>query len=418
MKISKIRAREIFDSRARPTLFCEVELTNGVKVGASVPSGASKGEKEAFELRDKGEIRFGGKGVTKAVHIIENTIAPVLLGQEPDVVVVDNLMQQMDSSADKTIFGANTMLAVSMAVCKAQAKIHSMELFELIAELCSAETVSLPFPLINIINGGAHSNNKIPIQEFLLAPMGFQNFRSAFEASIDVFYALKEILQKKNKSVATGDEGGFSPFFSDEQEPFDYIMEALHSVRMQDNFSLAIDVAAGQLYDQEKNMYNWSNDQKITSDELIEKYKTWSLSYPLFSVEDGCSEYDMQGWKTMAYLLGDSLQIVGDDIFATHKNAIERGIKDGIANACIIKPNQIGTISETLETIAFCQQNNVNAIVSHRSGETEDSFIADLAVGVGAGQIKAGGLFHGERMAKYNRLLQIEDELLFSSLDF
>ncbi len=416
MKISKVMAREIFDSRACPTIMCEIHVSNGAVVMASVPSGASRGHNEARELRD-GDKRLHGQGVDAAVNIIETIIAPMIIGQEPDVVEIDRIIRGLDGTVNKNNFGANTLLAVSMATCRAQALMHDIQLYELIAELCQAETVSLPFPLVNIINGGVHAANGLPIQEFLLAPMGFQNFREAFEASIEVFYAMKAILKKRGLSISTGDEGGFSPFFKNENEPFELLFEALRNSKLEEHFSIAIDVAANQLYDPETSLYRWYNNDQVSSDYLIEKYKQWNGQYRLFSVEDGCSEFDMQGWKTLSYMLGDQIQLVGDDIFSTHTAAIEKGIKEGIANAVIIKPNQIGTITETLEAIVMCQSNNFNSIVSHRSGETMDTFIADLAVGAGAGQIKAGGLFHGERIEKYNRLLQIEDMLVFSSLD-
>ncbi len=416
MKISKIMAREIFDSRACPTVLCEIYLSNGQSVTASVPSGASRGFNEVFELRDGGK-RLNGQGVTKAVDTIETIIAPLLIGQEPDVVEIDGLLRELDATVDKHKLGGNVLLAVSMATCRAQALMHEIQLYELLAELCQADTVSLPFPLINIINGGVHANNSIPIQEFLLAPMGFQNFREAFEASIEIFYEMKFILKQRGLSIATGDEGGFAPFFKNENEPFELLLESLVRSGLEEHFSIAIDVAANQLYDPEKSLYRWYNNEYVSSDDLIEKYKKWNAAYRLFSVEDGCAEFDIQGWTTLSYTLGDQMQLVGDDIFTTRASAIERGIKEGIANAVVIKPNQIGTISETLEVIVLCQENNLNSIVSHRSGETMDTFIADLAVGAGAGQIKVGGLFHGERIEKYNRLLQIEDMLVFASLD-
>lgn len=415
MKITKVVGREIFDSRGIPTVECEVSLSNGVIVSASVPSGTSCGENEAFELRD-GESRLFGMGVTKAIHNVEHIIAPEIIGKEPDVIFIDSIIRSLDPTSNKSNLGSNATLAVSMAVCRAQAVITQQELFELVAALYDGETVSLPFPLFNIFNGGAHSNNGFPIQEIMLSPIGAQSFRQSLEAAIEVFHTLEEILKKQGKSTAVGQEGGFAPHFKNDTEPFDLLMEAIAGANHEGLFTIGLDVAANQLYDSKTKLYRW-NDGHKTSEELFEFYKNISNNYPLFSIEDGYAEQDIEGWKKLFQSLGGTLQVVGDDLFVTNVTAIAKGLQEELANAAIIKPNQRGTVSETLEAISLCHENNMNAIVSHRSGETVDTFIADFAVGTSAGQIKAGGCSRGERLAKYNRLLFIEDMLTMSLLD-
>lgn len=415
MKIAKIVGREIFDSRGLPTVLCEITLDNDAFVWASVPSGASCGEQEALELRDK-EERLMGLGVLKAVHNIEHVIAPAILGKEPDVVEIDAIIRSLDTTTQKMTLGANATLAVSMAVCKAQAASHQLELFEIIAHLYEGESVSLPFPLFNVFNGGVHSDNGFPIQEILLAPVGAQNFRVGLEAAVEVFHALKKILHKKGKSTLVGDEGGFAPHFDSDTEPFDLLLEAIAQTSHEGLFTIGLDVAASQLYNKKNNTYLWNGKQK-TAQELLEFYQKLATTYPLYSIEDGYAESDIPGWKMLFNALAEKLQLVGDDIFVTNSQKILEGLKEEVANAALIKPNQIGTITETLQAIATCQQANMNAIISHRSGETTDTFIADLAVGTSAGQIKAGGCSRGERMAKYNRLLYIEDLLTMSLLD-
>jgi enolase len=416
VKIAKVIGREIFDSRGVPTVLCEMLLDDGTFVVASVPSGASRGKHEAFELRDHDD-RLMGNGVSKAIHNVEYIIGPAIIGKEPDVAIIDEAIRELDPSVDKRKLGANATLAVSMAACRAQAAVNEIELFELIARLYDAESMSLPFPLFNVLNGGAHVNNGFPIQEIMLVPVGAQNFRVSFEAAVTVFYELKRLLDKDGKSTAVGDEGGFAPRFENDKEPFDFLMKAINNTGNESLFTIAIDVAASQLYDENTGKYNW-NGQEKTSEDLLAFYKSLLEDYPLYSIEDGFAETDLDGWHTLFHELGGTLQIVGDDIFVTSVPAISKGLEQEVANAAIIKPNQIGTITETLEAISFCHENNMNAIVSHRSGETIDTFIADLAVGTSAGQIKAGGCSRGERIAKYNRLLLIEDILTMSLLDF
>lgn len=415
MKILKVVGREIFDSRGKPTVCCELFLEGGLFVSASVPSGASCGSGEAFELRDN-DGRLRGNGVSKAIYNIEHKIGPALLQQEPDLFDIDEIMKDLDGTPDKRNLGANATLAVSIAACKAQAVTEKIELFELIAGLHGSESISLPFPLINVLNGGAHANNGFPIQEIMLMPMAAQNFRSSFEAALDVFAVLKELLHKQGKSTAVGDEGGFAPIFKETNEPFDLLKEALHIAGHENLFTFAIDVAADQLYNPKTGLYRWGKEQK-SSEELLEIYSAFVKDYSLFSIEDGFAEQDVPGWQNLFEKFGNSIQIVGDDIFVTNTAKIIKGLENEVANAAIIKPNQIGTLTETFQAISLCQQAGMNAIVSHRSGETNDSFIADLAVGVSAGQIKAGGCSRGERIAKYNRLLMIEDMLTMSMLD-
>ncbi len=414
MRITRIVGKEIYDSRGEPTIMCEIFLNEEFSVEASVPSGASCGTREAFELRDGGS-RLGGKGVLNAIQNIETIIAPELLGKEPDTHMADLIMREIDKSSNKKNLGANATLAVSIAVCKAQAFVNDLEIFEMIAQLHGVESVSLPFPLFNLFNGGVHANNNFPIQEIMLVPVGLQNFRSAVESSVTVSHVLKDLLNQHGKSTAVGDEGGFVCTFKNELEPFDLLMQAIKKAGYEGLFTLAIDVAASQLYNINEDNYKWGNSIKAAG-QLNEFYQKLLNNYPLYSIEDGCAESDIKGWKDLYGSLGKKLQIVGDDICVTNTRYIEQCIQDNILNAVIIKPNQIGTVTETLEAIALCHKNNLNTIVSHRSGDTEDSFIADLAVGSSAGQIKSGGCSRGERMAKYNRLLCIEDMLTMSLL--
>lgn len=417
MKIMSIVGKEIFDSRGLPTVACEIELQNEVVVVASVPSGSSCSRHEAVEQRDGG-ARLFGKGVRKAVDVIENIIGPKLIGLDPDVVNIDSLMLELDNTENKSRLGANAMLAVSMAVCRAQAMANEMEPFELIAHIFGEQAVSLPFPMLNMINGGRHAEQTLGIQEFMFVPLGFQNFRESFESSVRIFYALKELLKKNGRTIGVGDEGGFIANFDSEFEALDFMMEAMESAGFKNDgrVVLALDVAASQLYDPATKLYSW-NTKKVEREWLIEHYQKLARQYPIYSIEDGLHEDDWDGWTSMTATLGESMQIVGDDIFATNPSRIMVGIQEKAANCVIIKPNQIGTLTETLQSIKLCADNGVSTIVSHRSGETNDSFIADLAVGTSAGQMKAGSCNRGERMEKYNRLLEIEDSLMFSSLD-
>ena len=415
MKITRITGKEIFDSRGIPTVMCEMSLDDGTVVCAEVPSGTSKGDHEAMELRDGGSRLFG-MGVSKAIHNIDHIIAPELIGKTPDVVIADALMRRIDPTSDKSILGANATLAVSYAVCRAQAAANGLHLFELISALYDTESVSLPFPYFNMVNGGAHADNQFPIQEIMIAPIGAQNFRVGLEAAMEVFHEFQKLLHSKGKSTAVGQEGGCAPIFSSYTEPFDLLTQAIASAGHEGTFVFGIDVAANQLYDRESGLYRWGKE-KVTSSDLIGIYTELFNKYSLYSIEDGCSEHDVAGWQSLYAQLGESTQIAGDDLFVTNIEAIARGIENELAGAVIIKPNQVGTVTESLEAIELCHQAGLNPIISHRSGETTDTFIADLAVGTSAGQIKAGGCSRGERIAKYNRLLWIEDMLTMSALD-
>jgi enolase len=413
MKITGVSAREIFDSRGYPTLECEIILDDSVPLVASVPTGKSCGPFEALDLRDKDNDRMSGHGVLKAIQILETEIAPALIGRAPDVVEFDLKMIEMDGTPDKSRLGGNTMIAVSMALCKAQAYANELQVYELIAQLCDFESVSLPFPMFNIINGGIHANTGLQIQEFMIVPTGASSFRRSLELSTVVFHTLGELLKKQGKIIGVGDEGGYAVSFAHEREALDMIMEAItfSGVDREGDFVLALDIAASQFYNPSNKTYKW-HGQDVTSQEMIQEYVSLASHYPLYSLEDGLGYDDHEGWHTLTETLGEKLQIVGDDLFATNAHRIAEAMEKGLANATIIKPNQIGTVIETLQAIKLCKEHGFNTIVSHRSGETNDTFIVDLAVGTSAGQIKAGGCSRGERMAKYNEMLRIEDNLV------
>ncbi len=413
MKITGIQAREIFDSRGLPTIACELFLENKFSVCASVPTGTSRGMHEATELRDGGK-RLEGLGVLKAIEVIEKKIAPALIGKEPNVVQMDVMLLELDDTPDKSRLGANTLLAVSIAICKAQALAESLQLYELIAYLCSFETVALPCPLFNIINGGLHADNNLSVQEIMIMPLNQPSFRSAVEAGFTVFHGLKKLLHKQGKSITVGDEGGFAPCFDDIQQALDLIMEAIEQYGDGNPVMIALDVAASHFYNQKTEKYTWQGKQ-ISKQELIDYYQYLISNYPIYLIEDGLTETDWNGWEQLNELIGSDVKIIGDDIFATNPERIWHGIEQDVAQGALIKPNQIGTVTETLQAAKLCKEYNWDVIVSHRSGETNDSFIADLAVGVSAEQIKAGGCSRGERIAKYNRLLKIEDQLFMKS---
>lgn len=416
MKITQIIAREIYDSRGWPTVQCEVILENCIKFTAAAPSGLSRGKYEAREIRDGGK-RLWGLGVLKAVENIEEMIAPALIGKEPNGLEMDLQLLEIDGTSDKSHLGTNATLPVSMAIYKAQAYIEQIELYELIAYICGSESVTIPFPLVNVLNGGLHADNNMHIQEFMIAPLGAADFRSSFELSVTIFHELKNVLQRNGKSTAVGDEGGFAPVCINDEEALILLCEAIDRVeKMQESRCvIALDIAASRFYDPLTRTYLWNN-QRIMAQELVEVYHNLIETYPIYSIEDGLSEDDWDGWKYMTQVIGDRVQLVGDDIFATNPERILEGVQQGIAQSVIIKPNQIGTITEALHAIRLCKLNQLNIVISHRSGETEDTFIADLSVGASAGQIKAGGCSRIDRIAKYNRLLMIEDQLMLSLL--
>lgn len=412
MKIIGISAQEIYNSRGMPTLQCSIMLENGSHVSASVPTGLSRGEHEAIEMRDGGN-RLMGLGVRKAVELIENTIAPRLIGMEPNLIRMDEMMIELDGTENKSKLGANTILAVSIAICRAQAASERCEPYELIASLMENESVSLPFPMFNVINGGMHASNDLQIQEFMIMPVGVSTFHAAMEVAVTFFQNLKQVLLQHGLSIAVGDEGGFAPEFKHETQALDCLMETIEQTKLPEGASImfALDVAASHFYNKQANAYMWQSEL-ISSDDLIAWYTELVTKYPIYAIEDGLSEHDWAGWQKLTSTLGQRIQIVGDDIFATNAELIYQSIEEHVANTILIKPNQVGTVTEALQAIKLADEYDRNVIVSHRSGETNDFFIADMAVGSNAGQIKAGGLSRGERLAKYNRLLEIENQLL------
>lgn len=407
MKIKNIIAREILDSRGNPTVEADVILENGIIGRASVPSGASTGSKEAIELRDN-EKRYLGKGVQKAISNINDPIRKSLIGKDSsNQQEIDEIMIKLDGTPNKSNMGANAILAVSIANLKASAKAQKTSLFKYI------ETgTKLPTPMINIINGGAHANNKLDFQEFMIIPK-FATMKERIQAASEIFHTLKEILKSKHLNTSVGDEGGFAPDLKSNEEALKLIIKAIKKADYLpgENIFLALDIAASELVKGKKYILE-AEDKKLTSKELIKYYKKLVKKYPIISLEDPLAEDDWEGFKLLTDQLGDKIQIVGDDLFVTNKKYLKQGIDKNIANAILIKPNQIGTVTETLETINLAKSANYKTIISHRSGETEDTFIADLAVATNAGQIKTGSMSRGERICKYNRLLRIEEELL------
>ncbi len=415
MKIKKVTAREIFDSRGLPTLECEVTLEDDFVALGSVPQGLSCGDYEDYYLRDGGD-RLMGLSVHKAIEVIERTIAPELLETEPNVVQSDLRMIELDGTERKERLGANTMLAVSYAVCRAQAHVAGLDLYEMIATISESSTVTVPYPLFNLINGGVHADNGLSIQEIMVMPVGAKSLRQGMDFTVTLFYMLKEVMESHDQRLLVGDEGGFAPIVSDPCEALDYLMEAIVALDAEEEFHIALDIAAISLYDAKTNKYQWGQKQ-YTADQMIGIYGKLLKSYPIYSIEDGLAPHDKEGWQRMTAALGEKIQIVGDDLFATHPERIAEGIELQLANAAIIKPNQVGTLTEALQAVGLCQQYGMGTIVSHRSGETEDTFIADLAVGTSAGQFKAGGCSRSEHLAKYNQLLRIEDHLVFTLLE-
>ncbi len=407
-EIIDVHAREIIDSRGNPTVEVEVALATGAMGVAAVPSGASTGEREAIELRDGDKERFHGKGVTKAVNNVIEEIAPRIIGLDSeDQVYIDQLMIEMDGTENKSRLGANAILGVSLAVCKATAEDLGLPLYKYIGG-CNAKC--LPVPMMNIMNGGAHADNNLDIQEFMIMPAGFDSFASALRAGSEIFHTLKKILNSKGLSTAVGDEGGFAPSLDRNEEAIELIIKAIEDsgYKPGEQVFLALDVAASELY--ENGSYSFEG-KSIGSSELIDYYERLLQKYPVLSIEDGLGENDWDGWKELTERLGNKVQLVGDDIFVTNTKIIREGIEKGIANSVLIKLNQIGTLTETLDAIEMSKRASYTAVISHRSGETEDTTIADLAVACNTGFIKTGSLARSERIAKYNRLLRIEEEL-------
>jgi len=405
-----LHAREVLDSRGNPTVEAEVGLDGGVLGRAIVPSGASTGEHEALELRDGDPKRYLGKGVTKAVDHVRDVIAPTLIGMDAgDQASVDRALIQLDGTPMKSHLGANAILAVSMAVARAAAMAHELPLYRYLG---GVGAVTLPVPLMNIINGGAHADNPLDIQEFMIAPAGFDRFEDALRAGVEVFHNLKKLLSSRGKATNVGDEGGFAPDIATGDEVLQIVLEAIDKANYEPGkqIFLALDVAASELYDKKTGLYTWEGKQRKAAD-LINIYAEWAEKYPLVSVEDGLAEDDWDGWKALTDRLDGKLQLVGDDLFVTQTARLRRGIDNGIANSILVKVNQIGSLTETLEAVRTAQHNAYTAVISHRSGESEDSFIADLAVATNAGQIKTGSASRSDRIAKYNQLLRICDQL-------
>lgn len=406
ISISDVYANEVLDSRGNPTVKVTVYLSDGTKADAIVPSGASTGKKEALELRDGDKNRFSGKGVLKACENVKTTIADGIIGLDPfDQEFLDSVLLELDATKNYSKLGANATLGVSMAVAKAAAKSLDLPLYRYLGGVNAS---ILPTPMFNIINGGAHANNSVDFQEFMIMPFGFKTFNDALRAAAEIYQNLKKLLNDLGHSTAVGDEGGFAPNLKDNEEPIKLILEAIKKSGYEPGkeIKIALDVASSELF---KDGFYHLENKKFTSDELISRYKDLCEKYPIYSIEDALDEDDWEGWKKLTKKLGDKVQLVGDDLFVTNEEILRKGIEDGVANAILIKPNQIGTLTQTLKAIRLAHRNGYKTIISHRSGESEDSFIADLAVAVNAGQIKTGATARSERNAKYNRLLDIEE---------
>jgi enolase len=406
-KIKQVKAREILDSRGNPTVEVDVTLDNGILGRASVPSGASTGENEALELRDGDKIRYLGKGVSKAVNNVNTVIASKIKGLKPDFQKLDKLLIDLDGTENKSKLGANAILGVSLAVAKAAALSKKEPLYKF---LSGNKAKILPIPLMNILNGGLHADNNLDIQEFMISPIGAPNFGEALRYAVEVFQNLKAILKSKGLSTSVGDEGGFAPRLDSNASALDLILQAIEKAgyKAGRDVYLALDCAASAFY--QDGVYQFENIKKSSQD-LMNIYENWINKYPIVSIEDGLSEHDWSGWKEMTRRLGQRLQLVGDDIFVTNPKIFKKGIAQSVANAILIKVNQIGTLSETFQTLNIAKDNKYRAIISHRSGETEDTTIAHLAVACECGQIKTGSLSRTDRIAKYNELLRIEEEL-------
>ncbi len=411
--IEDIIAREILDSRGNPTVEVDVILEDGTYGRAAIPSGASTGTQEAVELRDGDKSRFLGKGVQKAVKNVNDIIADNLVRLDPfDQVKIDNILIELDGTENKSNLGANAILGVSLAVAKAAANALGMPLYRYIG---GVNAKVLPVPMMNIINGGKHADNNVDFQEFMIMPVGAPKFAEALRMGAEVFHNLKNVLKKKGYSTAVGDEGGFAPNLKSNEEAIEVILEAIQQAGYKPgkDIAIALDPAASEFYDSEKKKYVFSKSDKseLTSEQMVEYWKRWVEKYPIVSIEDGMSELDWDGWNLLTDTIGEKIQLVGDDIFVTNPSILAKGIERGIANSILIKLNQIGTLTETLDTIELAKRAGYTSIISHRSGETEDTTIADLSVAVNTGMIKTGSASRTDRLAKYNQLLRIEEEL-------
>ena len=411
--IDEIKAREVLDSRGNPTVEAEVFTEEGFLGRAAVPSGASTGEHEALELRDKDGDRYRGKGVLGAVRNIETVIAPELEGLSVlDQILIDQAMIDLDGTDSKENLGANSILAVSMACARAAAESLGLPLYQYLGGVNACQ---LPVPMMNILNGGAHADNNVDFQEFMVMPVCGGGFGEALRCGVEIFHHLKDVLRSKGRNTAVGDEGGFAPDLKSNQEAVEVILTAIEKAgyRAGEDVLLALDVAASEFYDgaQARYVFKKSDGKARDSDEMIEIYRDWIERYPIYSIEDGLAENDWDGWKRLTEALGNRVQLVGDDLFVTNLKRLKQGVDQGVANSILIKLNQIGSLTETLRAIELAKRNGYTSVISHRSGETEDAFIADLAVAVNAGQIKTGSASRSDRVAKYNQLLRIEESL-------
>ncbi len=408
--IVSVKGREVLDSRGNPTVEAEVILDSGVIGRAIVPSGASTGETEALELRDNDKRRFLGKGVLKAVENINVKIADILVGEDAtNQVKIDRMMIELDGTENKSNLGANAILAVSLAVAKASAEELGLPLYRYLG---GTNAKVLPVPLMNVINGGAHADNKLDFQEFMIVPVYGGSFKEALRAGVEIFHTLKKVLKEKGLSTNVGDEGGFAPELNSTKEALDILMLAIKKTGYEpgEDILLALDAASSEFYDKERGIYKFEGEE-LKSDDMIVLYEEFVSAYPIISIEDGLAENDYEGWKKLTEVLGKKVQLVGDDLFTTNPKLIQKGIEENIANSVLIKLNQIGSLTETLDAIELAKSNAYTNIISHRSGESEDTFIADLAVGTNAGQIKTGSASRTDRIAKYNQLIRIEEEL-------
>ncbi|CDD73017.1 MAG: phosphopyruvate hydratase [Sutterella sp.] len=409
--IIDIVAREILDSRGNPTVECDVYLESGTMARAAVPSGASTGIREAIELRDGDKKRYGGKGVLKAVENVNGEIADAILGSEAsDQAFIDRTMIELDGTENKGRLGANAILAVSMAVARAAAEESGLPLFRYFGGMGA---VQMPVPMMNVINGGAHANNNLDLQEFMIIPVGAPSFKEALRYGAETFHTLKKIINSRGMSTAVGDEGGFAPKCESHEEAIELILEAVKQAGFEPgkDIMIGLDCASSEFFDNGKYVMKKSGGKAMTAEEWAGVLEGWVNKYPIISIEDGMAEGDWEGWKMLTEKLGDRVQLVGDDLFVTNPKILKEGIEKGVANSILIKVNQIGTLTETFEAIEMAKRAGYTAVVSHRSGETEDSTIADIAVGLNAGQIKTGSMSRSDRMAKYNQLLRIEERL-------
>ncbi len=409
--IIDVHAREILDSRGNPTVEAEVVLASGTSATAAVPSGASTGEHEALEMRDGEEGRYGGKGVRDAVRNVNEVIGPRLEGADAyDQVGIDDQLLELDGTDNKSHLGANALLSVSMAVARAAARDLGMPLYRYLGGVMAHV---LPVPMMNVLNGGAHASNNVDVQEFMIVPVGAERFADGLRIGVEVFHALKKVLAKQGLTTAVGDEGGFAPMLASNEAALEALLVAVKEAGYTagEDVVFALDAAASEFYDEGRYAFKKSGGPPRTADDMIQLYRSWADKYPIVSLEDGLAEDDWEGWAKLTEALGDRIQIVGDDIFVTNMDRLAKGIDEGVANAILIKLNQIGTLTETLDCIDLAKRNGYASVISHRSGETEDTFIADLAVATGVGQIKTGSASRTDRVAKYNQLLRIAEEL-------